>query len=405
MNGARGSARRRTLAATALIVAPALIGAAASCGAGGSRPAADDAPPDRTERAAAADGVRLRKVGDFDSPVYVTSAPGARDLLFVVERGGRVIVLRDGRRAGTFLDISGLVSTAGERGLLSIAFAPDYERSRRLYAYYTDRDGTIRVDHFRRERGSAVRADRDSRRPIIAIPHPGATNHNGGTAAFGPDGNLYLATGDGGVRPENAQDGSSLLGKLLRIDPRPRSARGYRIPKGNPFRGGGARPEIFALGLRNPFRFSFDRSRPVIAIGDVGAGSFEEVDYLRLRKARRANFGWPVFEGRSRVGGELGPGRYRPPMHVYSHDGGGCSVTGGVTVRDRRLDALRGRYLYADLCVGELRSFRPRLKGNRARSDRALGLGVQQPVGFGEDRAGRVYAVSLGGAVFRLAPK
>ena len=144
---------------------------------------------------------------------------------------------------------------------------------------------------------------------------------------------------------------------------------------------------------------------PVISIGDVGAGSFEEVDYLRLSRARGANFGWPVYEGRERVGGELSGGRYRPPMLAYSHDGGGCSVTGGVTVDDRRLKSLRGRYLYADYCAGQLRSFKPRLKRNRARHDRALGLDVSQPVDFAEDAAGRVYVVSLDGPVYRLAPK
>ena len=349
--------------------------------------------------------MKLREVGDFDAPVHVASAPGFGDLLFVVERGGRIVVLRDGKQAGTFLDIAGRVSTEGERGLFSVAFPPDYERSGRFYVYYTDRNGDIEVDHFKRS--SPVRADEGSRREIITVPHPSATNHNGGTAAFGPDGKLYLATGDGGSTPGTAQNRGSLLGKLLRIDPRPRSKRGYAIPKGNPFRGGKGRPEIFAMGLRNPFRFSFDRRKPLIAIGDVGQDAREEVDLLRVNESRGANFGWDAYEGRRPYpgGGNLSQKRHDPPMHDYSSAGGNCAVTGGVMVHDPALRSLRGRYLYADLCGQKLRSFKPRLEGNDARRDRALGPRLPQPVGFGEDRDGHVYVASLNGRVYRLAPK
>jgi glucose/arabinose dehydrogenase len=308
-------------------------------------------------------------------------------------------------RAGTFLDITGTVSTGGERGLLSVAFPPDYESSRRFYVYYTDRNGDIEVDHFRRSPDSPVEALPDSREEIITIPHPGASNHNGGTAAFGPDGMLYLATGDGGVRSQNAQDRGSLLGKLLRIDPRPTSRRGYRVPKGNPYRKRGGQNEIFSVGLRNPFRFSFDRRRPILGLADVGEGRFEEVNYLRLSEARGANFGWPAFEGRARRGGGVSGRAHDPPMHAYSHAGGNCSITGGVTVRDRALKSLSGRYVYADLCAGGIRSFRPRLRGNDSRADTALGRHVDSPVAFGEDRDGDVYVVSLDGPVYRLAPK
>lgn len=356
------------------------------------------------QRSGGGGGVELRRIGSFDSPTFVAAAPGFEQLLFVVERDGRIVVLRDGRRAGTFLDISGIVSTAGERGLLSVAFPPDYASSRRFYVYYTDKDGAIEVDHFRRSPDSPVEAIRDSREEIITIPHPGASNHNGGTAAFGPDGKLYLATGDGAVRSRNAQDRGSLLGKLLRIDPRPSSRRSYRVPKGNPYRRRGGRNEIFSVGLRNPFRFSFDRRKPILALADVGESEFEEVDYLRVDEARGANFGWPAFEGRSRHGGGVSGRAHDPPMHVYSHAGGKCSITGGVTVRDDALRGLRGRYLYADLCAGRLRSFRPRLRGNDARGDRALGPRVSSPVAFGEDGDGHVYVVSLDGPVYRLAP-
>jgi glucose/arabinose dehydrogenase len=349
--------------------------------------------------------VKLRELGDFDSPTYLAAAPGFPNLLFVVERDGRIIALRDGERAGTFLDIERLVSTSGERGLLSVAFPPDYESSRRFYVYYTDTNGNIEVDHFRRSPDSAVEALPDSREEIITIPHPGASNHNGGTVAFGPDGKLYLATGDGGDRSRNAQDRGSLLGKLLRIDPQPASRRGYRIPKGNPFRGRRAEGEIFAIGLRNPFRFAFDRRKPIVAIADVGESRFEEVDYLRVSEARGANFGWPTFEGRHRRGGGVRRKAHEAPMHVYSTGGGNCAITGGVTVHDGALRSLRGRYIYADHCGERLRSFRPRLKGNGARADRALGLEVSSPVAFVEDLDGHVYAVSLDGPIYRLAPK
>jgi glucose/arabinose dehydrogenase len=365
---------------------------------------ASGSPPDES-RSGGRGRVELRKIGDFDSPTYVASAPGFDNLLFVVERAGRIVVLRDGRRAGEFLDIADLVSTGGERGLLSVAFPPDYETSRRLYVYYTDRNGAIEVDHFRRSPDSPVEALPDSREQIITIPHPGASNHNGGTLAFGPDGKLYLASGDGAVRPQNAQDRGSLLGKLLRIDPQPTSRRGYRTPRGNPYRRRGGQNEIFSVGLRNPFRFSFDRRKPILALADVGESRFEEVDYLRMGEARGANFGWPAFEGRARRSGGVSGNAHDRPMHVYSHSGGNCSITGGVTVRDGAMRSLRGRYIYADLCAGKLRSFRPRLRGNDSRDDRGLGLEVSDPVAFGEDRDGHVYVVSLDGPVYRLAPK
>ena len=351
-------------------------------------------------------GVKLRKLGDFDGPVHLAAAPGFGDLLFVVERDGRIVVLRDGERAGTFLDISTRVSTGGERGLLSVAFPRDYERSGRFYVYYTDQNGDIEVDHFRRS--SPIRADEGSRREIITIPHPGASNHNGGTAAFGPDGKLYLATGDGGASSATAQNRGNLLGKLLRIEPRPGSKRGYTIPKGNPYRGKPGEAEIFAVGLRNPFRFSFDSREPIIAIGDVGESAREEVDYLRVNEARGANFGWDAFEGKQRRpgGANLSQKRHDPPMHDYATGSNGtCAVTGGVTVHDRKLRSLRGRYLYSDVCSGQLRSFNPRLKGNDARADRALGVSVASPVAFAEDNDRNVYVVSLDGPVYRLAPK
>lgn len=358
-------------------------------------------------------GVALKQIGNFASPVYVAGAPGFPELLFVVEQTGRVRVLENGRLAGRpFLDVSGLISSGGERGLLSIAFPPDYERSRRFYVYYTDSRGDISVDEFKRK--SATQAARGSRRAVIRIPHRVNSNHNGGQLQFLGD-LLYLGTGDGGSGgdpPNNAQNRDNLLGKLLRIDPRPSGARPYSIPADNPFAGSAAgRGEIYSLGLRNPFRFSFDTrdaSQPRIAIADVGQNRFEEIDYTTVAAASGANFGWDAFEGhapyRDENSGTPDPGKTVKPILAYSHDrGGSCTVIGGYVVRDRRLPALRGRYVYADLCEGQLRSLVPQL--GRASGDRKLGLAVSTPSSFGEDTRGRVYVTSLEGPVYRLVPR
>lgn len=377
--------------------------------------------PQGTDRAATGEasarrgGVALKRIGSFDEPVYVTGAPGFPRLLFVVEQQGRVVVLRGGRRLRRpFLDIRGLVGYGGERGLLSIAFPPDYRRSGRLYVYYTDNRGDIRVDELRRL--GASRAARGSRRTVIEIPHRANSNHNGGQLQFLGE-HLFLGTGDGGSGgdpPNNAQDRGSLLGKLLRIDPRPSGGRPYSIPAGNPFVGpAGGRGEIYSYGLRNPFRFSFDRvsapGRPRIAIADVGQDRFEELDYTTLAAAAGANFGWDAFEGFAPYtgpnSGTPDPGGTTKPILAYGRrrDGGSCTIIGGYVVGDPRLPALRGRYLYADLCAGQLRSLVPHLR--RAGDDRRLGLRVSTPSSFGEDTRRRVYVVSLEGPLYRLVPR
>lgn len=357
-------------------------------------------------------GVALKRIGSFDHPVYIGGAPGFPQLLFVVEQPGRVMVLRNGR-ARTFLDLRRLVGyDGGERGLLSVAFPPNYARNKRFYVYYTDRGGAIRIDEFRRR--SATRAAAGSRRPVIRIPHPVNANHNGGQMQF--LGNLlFFATGDGGSGgdpPNNAQNKGVLLGKLLRIDPRPSGGRPYSVPASNPFVGRAGRDEIYSYGLRNPFRFSFDRTsaeQPRIAIGDVGQGRFEELDYTTVGAANGANFGWDAFEGFSKYeednGGTPDPGGTVKPIFAYSHSrgGGSCSIIGGYVVRDPRLPGLRGRYVYADLCEGRLRSLVPHLK--RASDDRVLGLRVASPSSFGEDDRRRLYVASLEGPVYRLVPR
>jgi hypothetical protein len=284
-----------------------------------------------------------------------------------------------------------------------VAFPPGYKRSGRFYVYYTVRGGEVnRVSEFRRT--TATSADRASERPVIEFSHPAFSNHNGGQLQFGPDGYLYIGTGDGGGGGDpsgNAQSPNSLLGKLLRIDPLPGSTGGYGVPPDNPFAGPGAGlDEIFSLGLRNPWRFSFDRKTDRIAIGDVGQGQWEEIDFETLGGIRGANFGWDVFEGDHPFEGSTPPSGYQSPIHEYSHGGGGCAVVGGYVVRDRKLKSLYGRYLYSDLCRGDLRSFVPGLE--RARRDRPLGLDVPSPTSFGEGVKGRIYVASGGGGVWRV---
>lgn len=355
----------------------------------------------------------LKRIGSFDTPTYVTGAPGFPKLLFVVEQPGRVVVLRGGhRQRRPFLDIRSLVGyDGGERGLLSIAFSPDYRRSRRFYVYYTDNAGDIRVDEFRRK--GATRAARGSRRTVIRIPHPQNSNHNGGQLQF-LGRLLYFGTGDGGSAgdpPNNAQDRESLLGKLLRIYPLPNDGAPYSVPADNPYVGRPGRDEIYSYGLRNPFRFSFDTvtnpDQPRIAIGDVGQNRFEELDYTTVGAAAGANFGWDAFEGFAPYGeensGTHDPGGTTKPILAYGHDreGGSCSIIGGYVVGRGGPPALHRRYVYSDYCSGRLRSLVPHLHG--AAHDRRLGLTVASPTSFGEDDRGRIYVCSQDGPVYRLA--
>jgi glucose/arabinose dehydrogenase len=358
----------------------------------GSAQQSAESPPERVKA-----GVGLRQIGKFESPVYVTGAPGFPGLLFVVEQEGRVIVLRGGhRQRRPFLDIHDLISFGGERGLLSIAFPPDYKQSHRFYVYYTDPGGNIRIDEFKRR--SATRAARGSRRAVVQIPHPVNANHNGGQLQL--LGNfLYFGTGDGGSGgdpPNNAQNRHSQLGKLLRIDPR----------------SVGAKPQIYSIGLRNPFRFSFDRvtdpGQPRLAIGDVGQNRFEEVDYTTVAAAQGANFGWDAFEGfapyEDENSGTPDPGGTVKPIFAYPHSrGGSCSIIGGYVVGDKHLPSLYKHYIYADLCEGQLRSLVPHL--HHASNDHKLGLSVSTPSSFGEDDHGRIYVCSLEGPVYRLVPR
>jgi glucose/arabinose dehydrogenase len=370
-------------------------------------------------------GVRMKHLGRFDEPVYATTAPGqaGRDLVFVVERGGIVRVLRGPKLlAKPFLDISGSIAERTlEQGLLSIAFDPDYDENRRFYAYFTAAGGDVTVAQFRRSRDRRVRAYSGSERTVITIPHPPrSTSHNGGTLQFGPDGNLWLASGDGDPAcdpGENAQDTDSLLGKLLRITPLPDG--GYTVPADNPFVGLPGADEVFAYGFRNPYRFSFDDPTGTIAIGDVGQSAWEEIDYATLAAARGANFGWDAYEGYEpfvippNCPGETGiplPEGTTFPVHAYAHHSDdpaeqrGCAVIGGVVARDPRLPTLYGRYLYSDLCSSALRSFVPATDPATAGDDHRTGVHVRQVSSITSGRGHRLYVTSLSGPVLRIEP-
>ncbi|HXF31468.1 MAG TPA: PQQ-dependent sugar dehydrogenase [Solirubrobacterales bacterium] len=361
----------------------------------------------------AAGKLTLKRIGKFENPVYVSGAPGYPRLLFVVEQPGRIVVLKQGKRqAKPFLDIRGRVDYEGERGLLSVAFPPDYKTSGDFYVYFVNRAGSIEIDEYRR--ASPIRAAAGSRRPVITIPHPVNANHNGGQMQFLGD-DLYFGTGDGGAGgdpPDNAQNKQVLLGKLLRIDPRPEGGKPYSVPSSNPFVGAAGRDEIYSYGLRNPFRFSFDLvsdpAEPRIAIGDVGQNRFEEIDYTTVTAARGANFGWDAIEGfhvyEEEDSGTPDPGGTTKPIFAYPHSrDGSCSVIGGYVVGDPALPTLHGRYLYADYCEGQLRALTPHL--GRATGNHRLGLAVPSPTSFGEDDAHHLYVTSQEGPVYRLIEK
>jgi len=332
-------------------------------------------------------GFRLVEVASgLASPVYVAFAPGEAGRLYIVEREGRIRVLEDGRVLDEpFLDVAGEVTSGGEQGLLSVAFHPQYAENRLFYVNYTDEAGDTNVVEYRaRESMPPARVRR-----LLFVEQPYA-NHNGGQLQFGPDGLLYVGMGDGGAGgdPEDrAQDLGSLLGKLLRVDvDRP-----------------GARWQIAAYGLRNPWRFSFDRETGGLWIGDVGQSAWEEIDYLPSSSGL-VNFGWDAFEG-THVYEDKQPdpaGRLVAPMLEYSHDHG-CSVTGGYVYRGEDVPGARGRYFYGDFCSGTVWS--TTLRDGGASPPSRLPFDVPSLSSFGEDDRGELYLVSLEGSLFRLAAR
>jgi glucose/arabinose dehydrogenase len=355
--------------------------------------------------AQAAGHLRLVSVGTFTQPVYLTGAPGDAKRVFVVQKPGKIAVVIGGHTAARpFLDITKVVNSSGEeQGLLSMAFAPDYATSGLFYVDYTSANGDIHVAQYRRSAHNPDLASASSARPVITIPHRYAPNHNGGQLQFGPDGDLYIGVGDGGDEDDpmnNGQNTDVLLGKLLRISPKPDG--GYVIPAGNPFAGvAGKRPEIWAYGLRNPFRFSFDRLTGDLVIGDVGQDSWEEIDFAPHGTGAGANYGWSIWEGDHRFKPGTAPNAVFPVLeksHATQHY---CAIIGGFVVRDHSVPSLYGRYVYGDFCHAGINSVK--LSPGHASGDHPTGLAVSAMSSFGQDTAGHVYAMSLNGQVYRLA--
>ena len=318
-------------------------------------------------------------------PVQVTAPRSELRRLYVVEQRGTVRVVDRGRlRSGFFLDIRSRTRSSGEQGLLGLAFDPSYGANRFVYVDYTDTGGDTHVVRYRTNGARVLPA---SARELFRLDQPYA-NHNGGGLAFGPDGFLYVGTGDGGSGgdPENrAQNMQSLFGKMLRFD--------VRRP--------GSAPEIVALGLRNPWRYSFDRLTGDLYIGDVGQGDWEEVDYTPRSSSGLVNYGWDVLEGTHQFENkEPGPGRLVAPIYEYSHSQG-CTVVGGYVYRGKARPAERGRYTFGDYCSGVVWSLR--VSAGRATAVRTEPFRIPSLTSFGEDAAGELYATSHEGVLYRIS--
>jgi hypothetical protein len=370
----------------------------------------------------AAAAATLQPVGEFDDPIYVTSAPRDPGRLLVVERRGRIELVQNGTTT-LFADLEAEVGCgggcSGERGLLSIAFSPDFEQSGRLYVDYAENaTGTIHVEALTAEGPAHETADPSTLVPMLEIPHNEDDTHNGGQLQIGPEGNLFISTGDGGGANDqfhHAQDRDSQLGKILRIEPDPAGPPPhFKIPAGNPFAAeAGVAKQVWSYGLRNPFRFSFDKTTGAMLIGDVGQGAREEVDHAAAPLfGAGLNYGWNCHEGLIKgpfddpgcAAGEAAKA-FADPLFEYPHldPGGGkafgCAIIGGYVAREPTLTELSGRYVYGDLCGGGIRSLDLR---DPFASDRSEGLSVANLNSFGEDSSGRLYAVSGNGPVYRI---
>jgi glucose/arabinose dehydrogenase len=386
-------------------LAASLALALGACGGGGGSAGGGAAPPVTQPPPAPSIGV-TRYLGGLADPVYLT-APAGDERQFVVERAGRIRVVRDGVVLTTpFLDLGSRVSTAGEGGLLSMAFAPDYATSGALYLYFIDANHDIVVER-RTVSGNPDVANSTGAIEIIRIPHPTFTNHYGGQLAFGPDGMLYLGTGDGGGAGDpggHAQDGTVLLGKLLRLDVSHASAASpYQLPASNPYFGlSSKRNEIWALGLRNPWRFSVDAGQLIIA--DVGQDAREEVDIGPAAQAP-VNYGWNIMEGTACYQGQTcACAGLTLPVFEYLHSSGGCSITGGYVYRGKAIPELAGHYLYSDYCAGFLRSFLYTGGAATRQTDWNVS-GIGSIVSFGQDGQGELYMLSSNGNVYRIVKR
>jgi glucose/arabinose dehydrogenase len=348
------------------------------------------------------DGLKVdfAAAGSYDAPIAMAVRPGTREV-FVVERAGRIKRTADGK---VVLDITSETTTDSERGLLGLAFAPGGAKA---YVSYTDDDGDSQIDEYSVATDGTF--DPDSARHVLHVDQP-FPNHNGGNLAFGPDGYLYFGLGDGGAGGDpqrNGLKGSTLLAKLLRIDPsKPSGDLGYTVPPDNPFVGQqGVRPEIWAMGLRNPWRWSFDSATGDLWIGDVGQGKWEEVDVARatggVGAGKGLSFGWSALEGTHRFNDDQPTKGQTAPILEYQHGDDGCSIVGGVVYRGAKIPALRGAYVYGDYCSGKVWAIA--VDGTSVTRHVQLGH-VADLVSFGEDANGELYAISLDGPVIRISP-
>ncbi len=364
-----------------------------------------EGPPYRVTEPAAVTVALEPVVSGLDQPVAVTGAGDGSGLLYVVEKPGRVRVVEAGAvRAQPFLDISSRVGLSGsEQGLLGIAFAPDFAASGAFYVNYTDLGGDTTVSRFSVDAGDPSVADPGSEQVLLRIAQPYA-NHNGGDLAFGPDGMLWIGTGDGGSAgdPEgNAQDGGSLLGKMLRVDVR--GGGGYTIPSDNPFLNDDeVRDEVWAVGLRNPWRYAFDRAAGDLYIADVGQNAWEEVNFAAAVDPGGHNYGWNRTEGMHCYRQpSCSTDGLTEPVAEYGH-GEGCSITGGVVYRGRRNPALEGLYLFADYCSGRVWALAP--GGRTGWRVAEVGRIDGNPAAFGEDDEGEVFLADIsGGTLYRVS--
>ncbi len=378
----------------------ALVAFGVACGFGCSTSSGPNDPNDPGDPGNVQLAVEV-VAGNLSSPVYLT-APASDPRLFVVEQAGRVRIVKDGQLLGTpFLDISGRVRSGGERGLLSIAFHPDYASNGFFYASYTDNNGDTRIERYTVTADPDV-ADPNSAKLILAEPQP-AGNHNGGLILFGPDGMLYIGLGDGGGRGDTYGNGQNLttrLGAILRVDVD--GGDPFAIPSDNPFVGvANARDEIWGYGLRNPWRFAFDPPDGVLYVADVGQNAWEEVNAVSAT-AGGLNYGWNIMEGAHCFSPSSGcdqSGLVLPAVE-YGH-GDGCSITGGYVYRGSAIPELRGHYFYSDWCSGFLRSFR--FANGTATDQREWAVGdLGNVLSFGVDSTGELYILSGNGRVYRL---
>jgi glucose/arabinose dehydrogenase len=380
--------------------AAVVIVALAGCTSDAAPPATSGSVGTTTPASVAGKGIELTRVAEADEPIVLAWRPGD-PVGYLAQRDGIVRRLTADGLGAEVLDLSGRTVAGGERGLLGMAFAPD---GTHVYVHYTDLDGTTTLDEL------AVRADgtidAGSRRTLLTQRQP-YPNHNGGELTFGPDGLLYLGLGDGGSGGDPERRGldlSTWLGKILRIDPTPSADQPYTVPADNPFVGKkGARPEIWAYGLRNPWRFSFDRTTGDLWISDVGQGAIEEVDVARSPAAGRGySFGWSAYEGTHRFNADQQAPDAVMPFHEYPHGDLGCSITGGFVYRGQAVPALQGHYVFGDYCSAGLRAID--VTGGPVADAERLTDAPGQISAFGESPDGELYVLSLEGGVYRVDP-